>query len=246
MTSSLSKCINGKLKLSLSIAHEDFHSSGTNKFTKAFDDYLGYFKDHEANYLILMENPLSWETYVYNPSGKGGYISAISRAFFGSTTKENRIKKWQEKGILILDIYSLFTIATTKSPIGIEISSKYRDAFQRPLCGMADPYAVWRLKISFDMMTKRIKVSKDCKIALAMPEKTSLPLFNHYGLYTKENLEIKGINRTMDFAPFFRELNSTLFYAEYPHTIIPRHKINTMGASNQAPDTNLLKIALDL
>ena len=104
------KCIDSLLKMKSSscsrkIDHSIYHSCGTNKFTDAFDDYLNYFKEpkNKVEYLILMENPLSFGTYVYNKHApfNGTYNKPINIAFAIDETKD-RLIQWQKKGILVV------------------------------------------------------------------------------------------------------------------------------------------------
>ena len=209
-----------------------------NKFNKDFNNYIEKIKN--INYVILSENPLNYETYVYNSEGSGNWISSINKAF--KINKKHRIEEWLDKGILVLDIYQLFAIKN-KDVIGIKIQSDDRKELINYKINDL-PYAVYRTILTFEYLNEILEgkyINKNCKLAIMMPQLTSLPIFNYFNKYQNEII-IKEIN----FSRFFRITNPVNMLSEYPTTIIPLFKINTIGANNTSPDTNLIKIALDL
>ena len=216
-----------------------FFEANKNQYKKDFDNYLKEIQ--EIKYVILSENPLSYDTYVYNPKGKGNWISSINKAF-KIDKKRDRITQWLEKGILVLDIYQLFAIKN-KDVIGIKIQSDDRKELINYKINDL-PYAVYRTILTFEYLNEILEgkyINKNCKLAIMMPQLTSLPIFNYFNKYQNEII-IKEIN----FSRFFRITNPVNMLSEYPTTIIPLFKINTIGANNTSPDTNLIKIALDL
>lgn len=237
--------------------HEAYHSSGYNNiphnpFYHAFQEYLEGLK--RINYILLMENPLTFGTYVCNPNGRDGYIIPINSAF-NIDDEEDRIIQWRNLGILPLDIYQFFCLQnneasgvilaeTIRNGNGQKVRNPYRRSlFVSGIYQEKIPYPVFRTQLAFQYLNDncRDRIAEDCKLAVMMPQVTSLPIFNYYNQHVMQEL----IADAVDFAHFFRIFNFKPSYDRFPTTIIPRHKANTICASNY-PDSNLLKIALDL
>jgi hypothetical protein len=228
---------------------ENYLYENNEVFNQHFLIYLNEIKTIE--YLILGENPLSFDTYVYNNKGKGGYIDLINKAFDIVDCKpENRLELWAEKGILFLDIYQLFD----NKGKGFDLNSKmkkitYRDLLRKSKINYQKTninYPVFRLKVAISYLNEKIefKELKDFKIAVMMPQLTSLPIFNYFS-DEKNKIKLKEI----EFSNIFRQLNSLETYKKIgengEYIIIPLHKVNTISGSNN-PRFELIKYALDL
>ena len=229
--------------------NEEYQFSTSKQFKNSFDKYLREIKD--VKYLILGENPLKWGTYVYNKDGNGGYVKYISEAF-GIKLGEERLKGWSSKGILFLDIYQLFN---DLSDSGFDLNTKhknnvsYREILMKAKINYGGEelnYPVFRMKIAIlfleEILKKdTIKVDPNLKIALMMPQLTSLPIFNYFS-NSKNEISLRGV----DFSNSLRQLNCNSSYSgALENIIIPRHKANTIGGSNN-PKLELIKLALDL
>jgi hypothetical protein len=241
------KCIQG-------FNHHEYHSSGiingnyphspNNPFYNDFNNYLNNLK--EINYIILMENPLSYGTYVYNQHGRGSWISAINSAF-GITKNADRLEQWLAKGILPLDIFQFFLHNNDMEIVGLnlkDIREFIREAIYENL-----PYPVYRTFVTFEFLDNFLlldqnekKINPNCTLALLMPQVTSLPIFNYFNNPINQNAAL--IAGGVNFADFIRQSNP-LYTPNYINTIRPLHKANAIGGSN-IPDANLIRIACSL
>jgi hypothetical protein len=230
--------------------HESYFSKKEdlkeNDFFKAFSNYIETLRCKSIKYLILCENPLSWDTYVYNPKATKGYSQIINSSFnLGRINVEKRLQEWANKGILILDIYQLFEIDK-----GIDLNLKigkisYREFLMKKKVNSGHEqinYPVFRLKTSIDFIEEKdLNFSTDLKVALMMPQLTSLPILNYFS-DRNQKIFIKNI----EFSNAFRQINNELnINSDLEYIIFPRHKANVIGGSN-IPKAELLKYALDL
>ncbi len=228
---------------------EAYQLSILEKFSADFNSYLSKMK--VVKYLILGENPLSWKTYVYNTKGTGGFINPINDAFGLNCNSEKRLDAWANKGILFLDIYQLFDV---KNNQGYNLNKKknknsLREILMKSKINYENEklnYPIFRTKkaiiyLQEKLKSKNIKVDNDVKVALMMPQLTSLPIFNYFS-----NNDNKISLNDVEFSSSFRELNAQPSYKSiWEYIIIPRHKANTIGGSNN-PKSELIKLALDL
>ena len=196
---------------------EIYEFSFLNEFSDAFNDYLKKIK--VVKYLILGENPLSWQTYVNNAYGIGGYINPINDAFCFEGKPEKRLDFWAEKGILFVDIYQMFNTETKE---GINLGN-YRETLMKSKINFKREklnYPVFRLKIAISHIEEKlkvnnIKVTNDFKVALMMPQLTSLPIFNYFS-----NPKNKISLRDIDFSSFLRQINNDPNYLGTMENII--------------------------
>jgi hypothetical protein len=229
--------------------HLEYHSSGIinentlpQPYNPFYDAFYNYIKNlEEIKYILLMENPLSYGTYICNQKGNGSWINAINRAFEIDVNNE-RLNQWQKKGILPLDIYQFFCLND-----GV-INGKSLDTKAREKLGAENilnyPYPVFRTYLAFEYLNNLgIQINKGCKLAVMMPNKTSIHIFNYFN--NPINQDTTLITGEIDFAPFLRTPN-ILFHQRYKDTIFPLHKVNTIGANNITPDAYLIRIACDL
>jgi hypothetical protein len=228
---------------------ETYQLTNLKIFSNAFNSYLETIK--EVKYLILGENPVSWKTYVYNTDGTGGFINLINNAFGLNDESINRLECWANKGILFLDIYQLFDL---KNDQGFDLNKKkkntsFRETLMKSIINHENEklnYPIFRIKIAITHLQEKLKskniiVSNDVKVALMIPQLTSLPIFNYFS-----NRDNKICLNDIELSNSFRELNSQPSYENIgEYIIIPRHKANTIGGSNN-PKSELIKLALDL
>ena len=225
------------------------------KYQGAFDDY--FYELKSVNHIFFAENPLGLGTYFYS-YGQGSKRSAYFNAVYKGLgldcgkTKADQLRAMQESGVLIWDIFHQRNNAHNGCKIcseitcGDNIDSEKRTEMIRYGCTLA-AFCESLNKLNTLIETRsgendfRFPANeRDLKIYFMMPQLTSLPIFNHYNLNSKETLMIGG----KDLSNRLRILNKLVIrdHDALSSTIFPRHMINVIGGSN-TPRPELVKHA---
>lgn len=202
-------------------------------FQEPFKKYLEGLK--KVNYLIFMENPISFDTFVYNPNAKGSqYITAINDAF-GISPKKDRLGQWQEKGILIIDILDDFDC----NPVNHKLCKGNK--IKRNVVGHENT-----ITISFqNVINELCKYNhintniKELEICISIPKNTSKFI---YKIYDSKTYKCKCAIESQ-IQKILIERNK--MYLTYNNEVLNFYKSDVIGLSNY-PQSYLIKHALNL
>lgn len=212
------------------------------QYGDAFNEYVKKLKS--VNHIFFAENPLGIGTYFYfygQGSERSAYFNAVYKGLgLDDETKHNNTKDFQltamqEAGVLIWDIFHQGNQAhngceiCSKIKCGDNIDSEKRTKMISNGCTLA------AFRESLNTLNYKMRFGfpddeKDLKIYFMMPQLTSLPIFNHYNLNSKERLMIGD----KDLSDRLRKRNELVVndHDALSSTIFPRHMINVIGGSN--------------